>query len=78
MTQNFFGRLYRDHPVLITRIYRLFSKKRPEPYLRYLWFDLNKTKTGINHFKNTMSTTQIFFQKVIQGQMIVNFVFSNM
>jgi hypothetical protein len=53
----------------------MHRKKRRKPYLRYLWLDLNKTKTEINHFKNTIST--IFFQKVIQGQMIVNFVFSN-
>jgi hypothetical protein len=25
-------------------------KKRRKPYLRYLWLDLNKTKTVINHF----------------------------
>jgi hypothetical protein len=32
-------------------------KKRRKPYLRYLWLDLNKTKTGINHFQSTISTT---------------------
>jgi hypothetical protein len=32
-------------------------KKRRKPYRRYLWLDLNKTKTGINHFKSTISTT---------------------
>jgi hypothetical protein len=31
-------------------------KKRRKPYLRYLWLNLNKTKTGINHFKNSIST----------------------
>jgi hypothetical protein len=51
-------------------LYRLFPKKRRKPYLRYLWLDLNKTKTVINHFKNTISTTWFFFQKVIQGQII--------
>jgi hypothetical protein len=39
-------------------------KKRRKPYLRYLWLDLNKTKTGINHFKSTISTTLTnFFSK---------------
>jgi hypothetical protein len=28
----------------------VFPKKRRKPYLRYLWLDLNKTKTVINHF----------------------------
>jgi hypothetical protein len=37
------------------RTYRLFPKKRRKPYLRYLWLDLNKTKTVINQFKNTKS-----------------------
>jgi hypothetical protein len=31
-------------------------KKRRTPYLRYLWLNLNKTKTGRNHFKSTIST----------------------
>jgi hypothetical protein len=57
-------------------IHRVHPKKRRKPYLRYLWLDLNKTKTEINHFKNTIRTI-FFFQKVIQDQMIVNFVFSN-
>jgi hypothetical protein len=53
-------------------------KKRRKPYLRYLWLNLNKTKNGINHFKNSISTVYIFFfQKVIQGQMIVNIIFSD-
>jgi hypothetical protein len=42
-------------------INRVYPKKRRKPYLRYLWLDLNKTKTEINHFKNTIST--IFFSK---------------
>jgi hypothetical protein len=42
---------------LLLRIYKVRSKKRRKPYLRYLWLDLNKIKTGINHFKNTISTT---------------------
>jgi hypothetical protein len=53
-------------------------KKRRKPYLRYLWLNLNKTKTGINHFKNYKHNIEFFFfQKVIQGQMIVNIIFSN-
>jgi hypothetical protein len=52
-------------------------KKRRKPYLRYLWLNLSKTKTGINHFKHSISITLTFFQKVIQGQMIVNIIFSN-
>jgi hypothetical protein len=52
-------------------------KKRRKPYRRYLWLDLNKTKTGINHFKSTIDYRLIFFQKVIQGQMIIKFVFSH-
>jgi hypothetical protein len=35
-------------------VYRVRSKKRRKPYLRDLWLDLNKAKTGINHFKNTI------------------------
>jgi hypothetical protein len=58
-------------------MYRVRPKKRYKPYVRYLWFDFNKTKTRINQFKNTKSQCRFFFQKVIQGQMIVNFVFSN-
>jgi hypothetical protein len=38
-------------------LYRVRPKKRRKPYLRYLWLDLNKIKTGINHFKSTISTT---------------------
>jgi hypothetical protein len=40
------------------RYYHLLvrPKKRRKPYLRYLWLDLNKTKTGINNFKNTIGT----------------------
>jgi hypothetical protein len=56
-------------------INRVYPKKRRKPYLRYLWLDLNKTKTEINHFKKHYKHN--FFFKVIQGQMIVNFVFSN-
>jgi hypothetical protein len=41
-------------------IHRMHPKKRRKPYLRYLWLDLNKTKTEINHFKNTIT---IFFPK---------------
>jgi hypothetical protein len=40
----------------ISRIYRVRPKKRRKPYLRYLWLDLNKRKTEINHFKTTIST----------------------
>jgi hypothetical protein len=32
-------------------------KERRKSYLRYLWLNLNKTKTGINHLKNSISTT---------------------
>jgi hypothetical protein len=32
-------------------------KKRRKPYLRYLGLNLNKTKTGRNHFKNSINTT---------------------
>jgi hypothetical protein len=39
------------------RLYRVRPKKRRKTYLRYLWLDLNKTKTGINYFKDTISTT---------------------
>jgi hypothetical protein len=40
-------------------------KKRRKPYRRFLWLDLNKTKTGINHFKSIISTTEtnFFFSK---------------
>jgi hypothetical protein len=37
-------------------IYRVRPRKRRKPYLRYLWLDLHETKTGINHFKNTIGT----------------------
>jgi hypothetical protein len=37
-------------------VYRVHPKKRRKPYRRYLWLDLNKTKTGINHFKGTITT----------------------
>jgi hypothetical protein len=38
-------------------IYRVCPKKHRKPYPRYLlWLDLNETKTGINHFKSTIST----------------------
>jgi hypothetical protein len=40
-----------------TRETQVRPKKRGKPYLRYLWLDLNKTKTKINHFKNAISTT---------------------
>jgi hypothetical protein len=44
--------------------YRVRPRKHRKPYLRYLWLDVNKTKTGINHFKSTISTTlTIFFSK---------------
>jgi hypothetical protein len=33
-----------NHPVYV----QVRPKKRRKPYLRYLWLDLNKTKTGIN------------------------------
>jgi hypothetical protein len=56
--------------------YRMRPKKRRKPYLRYLWLDLNKTKTKINHFKSAISThRQFFFQKVIQGQTISTLFF---
>jgi hypothetical protein len=42
-------------------VYRLFPKKRRKPYLSYLWLDLNKTKTGINHFKNRSEDSQLCF-----------------
>jgi hypothetical protein len=38
-------------------IYRVRPKKRRKQYLRYLWLDLNKTKTRINYFKDTISIT---------------------
>jgi hypothetical protein len=43
--------------LLISHNIQVRPKKRRKPYLRYLWLDLNKTKTGINHFKSTISTT---------------------
>jgi hypothetical protein len=39
------------------KLYRVRPKKRRKPYLRYLWLDLNKTKTKTNHFKIAISTT---------------------
>jgi hypothetical protein len=45
-------------------MYRVRPKKRRKLYLCYLWVNLNKTKTEINHFKITISTTYInFFPK---------------
>jgi hypothetical protein len=38
-------------------IYRCVLKNTASHILRYLWLNLNKTKTGINHFKNSISTT---------------------
>jgi hypothetical protein len=54
-------------------------KNHRKPYLRYLWIDSNITENEINHLKNTIYKHNInfFFQKVIQGQMIVNFIFLN-
>jgi hypothetical protein len=51
---------YRQCPFIVfvrnIYIYRVRPKKRRNPYLRYLWLVLNKGKTDINHFKNTIST----------------------
>jgi hypothetical protein len=55
--------LITDAKKSIKRIYRVRPKKRRKPYLRYLWLDLNKRKTGINHFKGTISTIYTFFFK---------------
>jgi hypothetical protein len=42
-------------------------KKRRKPYLRYLWLDLNKTKTRINYFKDTVYVGVCFIKYDIQG-----------
>jgi hypothetical protein len=47
----------KENFTIVGVIYRVRPKKRRKPYRRYLWLDLNKTKTGINHFKSTISTT---------------------
>jgi formate hydrogenlyase subunit 3/multisubunit Na+/H+ antiporter MnhD subunit len=41
--------------------YRVRLKKRRKPYLRYLWLDLNKIKTGINHFFLTQNILNCFY-----------------
>jgi hypothetical protein len=52
---------FKIHLIKIRQLYRVRPKKRRKTYLRYLCLDLNKTKTGITHFKNTISTTMTNF-----------------
>jgi hypothetical protein len=51
---------FKIHLIKIKQIYRVRPKKRRKLYLRYLCLDLNKTKTGINHFKNTKHNIDFF------------------
>jgi hypothetical protein len=46
---------YKSCTVTARVVYRCVLKNAAS-HIRYLWLDLNKTKIGINHFKNTIGT----------------------
>jgi hypothetical protein len=48
---------------IYNKIYKVRPKKRRKPYLRYLWFDLNKIKSGINRFLGFVSLRGLLRKK---------------